>query len=167
MDHVAVVPLRLNLEMLQHPTVFGVHLRAVSVLLVGIFAVEDDAYPDLVRVGRAAEDRVVNPACRWGLLKSFHVPDELVLMSRFHGVLGNRAVHLKPPCTKMRRPCEATVIVRSRTGSGPNGAMLARSIRQSSWGIRRWPGSSTEPTSRTAPARWSAPAPRPACLRKP
>src|SRR5713226_8195287 len=63
-DHLTVVPLRLNLEVLEHPAVFGVHLWAVRVLLVGCFAFEDDAHPDLVGIGRAPEDRVVNPSGR-------------------------------------------------------------------------------------------------------
>src|SRR2546428_5508513 len=45
-------------------------------------SLEDDAHPDLIRVGRAAEDGVVDPARRRRVLEPFHIPHELLLVSR-------------------------------------------------------------------------------------
>src|SRR5207237_8153412 len=61
-DHLPVVPLRLTLQVLEHLPVLAVHVGAVRVLPVRLFALEDHAQPDLVRILCAAAGRFVDPA---------------------------------------------------------------------------------------------------------
>src|SRR5437667_11671906 len=61
-DHVPIVPLGLALQVLEHAPVLLVHVRAVGVLAIGLFALEYDPEPDLVGVLGTAECRVIQPA---------------------------------------------------------------------------------------------------------
>src|SRR5438093_12521645 len=81
MDHVAVMPLGLAFEVLEHFLVVAVHLRAVRVLAVDVLALEDDAEPDLVGVLGGPEHRVVDPAGCWGALEVGHLLHEPVRVS--------------------------------------------------------------------------------------
>src|SRR5437667_12385762 len=58
-DHVPVVPLGLALQVLAHAPVLLVHVRAVGVLALGLFALEYDAEPDLVAVLRAPDGPLI------------------------------------------------------------------------------------------------------------
>src|SRR5207249_12042862 len=63
-DDVAVVPLRLRLQVLEHRPISLIHLRALRVLLVQVLVLEDHAHPDLARIGVATKDRGVDPPWR-------------------------------------------------------------------------------------------------------
>src|SRR5438552_5194877 len=93
MDHVAVMPLRLAFEVLEHLLVVAVHLRAVRVLAVDVLALEDDAEPDLVGVLGGPEHRVVDPAVWRVVLELGHLLHERVGVSWLQLIPRDRSEH--------------------------------------------------------------------------
>ncbi len=102
-DHVAVVPLGLAFEVLEHPLVVLVHLRAVRVLAVDVLALEDDAEPKLVGVLGGAENRVLDPACRRVGLEPGHLLHESVGMSWLQSIPGDCPKHQSFTSTREKR----------------------------------------------------------------
>src|SRR5438552_13699402 len=97
-DHVPIVPLGLALQVLEHAPVLLVHVRAVGVLAIGLFALEYDAEPDLVGVLGAAEGRVIKPARGRISLERSHLLHELLLVAGLDQVSRDRAKHhVSPP----------------------------------------------------------------------
>src|SRR5437588_7067834 len=92
-DHMPVMPLRLLGEVLQRPAVFLIHLRAVGGPLVCLFALEDNAHPDLIWVGHALEDRVVDPTLGRRSLEPLHLGDKLIQAAWLDAVLRDGSVH--------------------------------------------------------------------------
>src|SRR6266480_3710902 len=89
----AVVPLRLTLEMLEHLSVLAIHLRAVGILPVSLFALKHHAEPDLMGVVSAAKRRVVQPSSGRVPLERSHLIHQLLLMSRLDPVPRDGAKH--------------------------------------------------------------------------
>src|SRR2546426_3583557 len=102
-DNVAVMPLGLAFEVLEHPLVVPVHLRAVRVLAVNVFALEDDAEPQLVGVLGGTEHRVVDPAFWRVGLEPGHLLHERVGMSWLQSISGNRSEHHTFTSTREKR----------------------------------------------------------------
>src|SRR5206468_9290016 len=93
-----VVPLGLTLQMLEHPSVFLVHIRTVGVLAIRLLAFEDDAEPDLVGVLGAAKGRVVEPARGRISLERPHLLHQLLLVAGLDEISRDGAKHhLNPP----------------------------------------------------------------------
>src|SRR3989454_4952624 len=96
-DYVPVVPLGLALQVLEHAPVLLVHVRAVGVLAIGLFALEYDAEPDLVGVLGAAEGRVIQPARGRISLERSHLVHQLPRVARLHQGSRDSAKHPDSP----------------------------------------------------------------------